>query len=82
VNKAEQLVRQADRYILGLAATYRGCWEAACRHDGLDPQCTLAVFSDENPYIPYLHRIYQQYQEALAAYQVWGYVGQRLSSCS
>lgn len=82
MSKAEQLVRQGERSILGLAVTYRRCWEDSCRHDGLDPHCVLAIFSDGNPYTPYLRRLYQQYQEALAAFAVWGYVGQRISSRS
>jgi len=30
VNQAERLVRQGGRHVLGLATTYRRCWEAAC----------------------------------------------------
>ena len=25
-------------------------WELACQHDGLDPQTSIIVFSDDNPY--------------------------------
>jgi hypothetical protein len=25
-------------------------WELACKHDGLDPQTSIIVFSDDNPY--------------------------------
>lgn len=82
MKKAEQLVRQGEHYILDLAATYRKCWEAARRYDGLNSHCVFAIFSDANPYTPYLERLCQQYQEAVAAFEVWGYVGQRISSRS
>ena len=79
MKQADQLVRQGEQYILGLAWTCRRCWEAACRHDGIDPHTTFVCFSRDNPYRPYLDRLVQEYQEALAAYLVWGYVGQRIS---
>ena len=25
-------------------------WKLACQHDGLDPQTSIIVFSDDNPY--------------------------------
>ena len=25
-------------------------WKLACEHDGLDPQTSIIVFSDDNPY--------------------------------
>jgi len=25
-------------------------WDLACQHDGLDPQSSFVVFSDDNPY--------------------------------
>lgn len=80
MNQAEQIVKQGERTLLGLATTYRRCWEDACRHDGLDPDTVFACFSPDNPYVPYLGRLFQQYQEALAAYQAWGYVGLSLTS--
>ena len=79
MKKAEQLVKQGEQFILGLAWSYRRCWEAACRHDGIDPNTPFACFSRENPYRPFLDRLSQEYQEALTAYLVWGYVGLRIS---
>jgi hypothetical protein len=79
MKQAEQLVRQGEQFILGLAWAYRHCWKAACKHDGIDPHTTLACFSSDNSYRPFLDRLFQEYQEALAAYLVWGYVGLRIS---
>lgn len=79
LKQAEQFVRQGEQAILGLACTYRRCWEAACRHDGIDPDAVFACFSPDNPYIPFLNTLFWQYQETLAASLVWGYVGQSIS---
>ena len=79
MKQAEKLVRQGEQYILGLAWACQRCWKAACRYDGIDPQTTFACFSSDNPYRPFLDRLFEQYQEALAAYLVWGYVGLRIS---
>ena len=80
MKQAERIVRQGEQTILGLASTYRKCWEAACRHDGFDPDTVFACFSPGNPYTIYLHRLFEQYQEELAAFQVWGYVGLRITT--
>lgn len=79
MKQPEKLVRQGEQYLRSLAATYRRCWQAACRYDGLDPDATCVCFSCENPYVPYLGRIFQQYQENLQAFTCWGYVGLTMS---
>ncbi len=79
MKQPEKLVRQGERYLRGLAATYRRCWQAACQYDGLDPDAAFIYFSRENPYVPYLGRILQQYQENLWAFGCWGYVGLTIS---
>jgi hypothetical protein len=42
---------------------------------------TVSLSSEKTtiPTPPYLSLIYRSYREALAAYEVWGYVGQCLS---
>jgi hypothetical protein len=30
-------------------------WELACQHDGLDPQTSIILFSDDNPYFAEEH---------------------------
>ena len=79
MTKADTLVRQGKRYLLGLAATYHACWESACRHDDIDPNAFFSAFSPENPYIPCLAKLFEQYQESRAALEVWGYVGLSIS---
>ena len=79
MNQAEKLVRQCERTLLARAATYRKCWEDARRHARLAPKTVFVHFSPDNPYVPYLGRLFEQYQEALAALKVGGYVGLRLS---
>jgi hypothetical protein len=82
MKQAERLIRQGECSILGLAATYRKCWQAACKYDGVDPDIIFVNFSRENPYVYYLDRLFNQYQEVLAAYMAWGYVGLRILSRS
>jgi hypothetical protein len=82
MKQPEKLVRQGEQYLRGLAATYRRCWQAACRYDGLDPDAAFVCFSCENPYVPYLGRIFQQYQENLQAFGCWGYVGLTIANRS
>lgn len=79
MKQAEKSVRQGEYYLRDLAATYRQCWQAACRYDGLEPDRVCVCFSHENPYVPYLGRIFQQYQENLQAFRCWGYVGVTIS---
>ncbi len=79
MKQAEKLVRQGDRHLRALVATYWQCWQAACRYDQLDPERACVCFSHENPYVPYLHRLFQQYQENLQAFTCWGYVGLTMS---
>jgi hypothetical protein len=79
MNQAEKLVRQGEQTLFALVATYRTCWQDACRYDGVDPKELFVCFSSDNPYVPYLGRLVEQYQEALAAFQAWGYVGLRIS---
>lgn len=79
MKKADQIVREGEHYLLALVATYHKCWGAACRYDGLDPDTCFACFSSDNPYVPYLNSLFQQYQENWAALTVWGYVGLRIT---
>ncbi|SRR5579883_614007 len=79
MKQPEKLVRQGEQYLRALTATYGQCWQAACRYDGLDPDAAFVCFSRENPYVPYLGRILQQYQENLQAFGCWGYVGLTIS---
>lgn len=79
MKQPEKLVRQGEQYLRGLAATYRQCWQAACQYDQLDPDEAFVCFSRENPYVPYLGGIFQQYQENLQAFTCWGYVGLTMS---
>jgi hypothetical protein len=79
MKQAEKLVRQGEQYLLDLVATYRACWQAACRYDGLESDSAFTCFSADNPYLPYLRRLFQQYRENLEAFENWGYIGLRIS---
>lgn len=78
MKQAEQVVRQGERRSLAWLI-HRRCWQDACRHDGIDPDTVFACFPPDNPYTPFLERLFLQYQEALAAFRVWGSIGLRLT---
>lgn len=79
MKQSKKLVRQGEQHLFDLAAAYRACCLPACRHEGLDSDTAFACFSLDNPYVPYLGSLFQQYQENLSAFQYWGYVSLRIS---
>ncbi|MFA5186770.1 MAG: hypothetical protein WC551_09860 [Patescibacteria group bacterium] len=72
-------VNQGLKVIAEAAAAYRSAWEAACKHDKIDPDARFVVFSDDNPYAPFIGPALQRYRETKAAYEAGGYVGLKLS---
>ena len=71
-----QVEKTGLRYVDGLLATRRKLWIEACKHDGIVPDGMFVVFSDGNPYTPFLDRVTEQLREAVEACQPGGgYVG-------
>jgi hypothetical protein len=61
--------------VAGLENTRRACWGHACRHDGIEPGSLFVVFSEGNPYVPFLERIEGQLADARSALTNFGYGG-------
>jgi len=55
-------------------------FRAACRHDDIPEDTTFAVFSDENPFVPFLERALVEYRKMAANVAVHGYEGLRIGS--
>lgn len=66
--------------VIGWANTAAAAWASACRHDGIDPEAALAVFSDDNPFAPYYYRAYATYVETMHSATVFGYAGMTTES--
>jgi hypothetical protein len=63
-----------------MMATAAACYQSALKHDGLPENTTFAVFSDDNPFVPFYEKALNQYREMAAACAAHGYVGLRVSS--
>lgn len=61
--------------IEGLHNTRRACWRHACRHDGIEETEAFALFSEGNPFVPFLAVVNRQLREAVAALFHFGYGG-------
>ena len=54
---------------------HRRAFEAACRHDGIDPSAPFVVFSDKNPFVQFVNSAWAEYCARRSEYQSGGYVG-------
>ena len=75
MDAVEKLDRLAAATVHCWAATYLRVWESACVHDGIDPASPCVVFSEGNPFAPYVERAFAQWQEARAGSRAVGYTG-------
>jgi hypothetical protein len=71
-------VKIGRQAVADAAAAYRSAWEAACKHDGIDPDSKFVVFSDDNPFVQFIDPALRHYIETRDAYQAGGYVGLNL----
>ena len=63
------------RAVHDMLLTAREVYGSALRHDGLPADTRFAVFSDDNPFVPFYERAMGQYQEMAQACAAHGYVG-------
>lgn len=63
-----------------MLATAVAAYRAACKHDGIVPVegVRFAVFSPDNPYVPFVDKAFRQYQEMAANVAAHGYEGLRV----
>ncbi len=65
-------------YIAGLRATCKAVYQSALKHDGMPSDTKFAVFSDDNPFVPYHDKAMSELWAAMREYQAGGYVGLRI----
>ena len=76
----ERMNMGGQAYIAGLANTAKALWVKACEHDGIPPDSSFVVFSDDNPWVPLRDKAMRGYWAAKREYQAGGYVGLRIQN--
>ena len=75
-----KLNKQGQDYIEGLRQAVRQLWTTMCEADGIPPESTFVVFSDETnrKYQSFYNSALTQLREATSQYRAGGYVGLRI----
>jgi len=84
---AKRSLRFVERERLGsiaamddILAVASSAYRAACKHDEMPEDTVFAVFSDDNPFMPYIGRALDQYREMASNVAAHGYEGLRIGS--
>jgi len=72
-------VRPGLKAIQGMRNTWISAYKAACKHDGIPEDSKFSVFSDDNPFVPFVNKAYEEYCTMKREYQSGGYVGLTIS---
>jgi hypothetical protein len=65
-------------YIADLQATVRQIYQSACKHDGLPEDTKFAIFSKDNPFVPFYEKAISQSRDAMREYSEHGYCGMQI----
>ncbi len=76
----EQINKSGRDYIEGLRATAAQLWRLACEHEGVPPESSFVVFSDDNRAAVLLDSARRMLSEARRQYAAGGYVGLRIEA--
>ena len=68
-------VKPALRIIEGVRQAWLSAYKSACRHDGISEDSKFTIFSNDNPFVPFVDRAYEQYCEMKKQYNAGGYIG-------
>ena len=75
----EDIEQAGFDHIADVRQAIRQLWVKMCEHDGIDPNASFVLFSDDNPYTPFYNNAMKELQEAKAAHVPGGgYVGLRI----
>lgn len=69
---------RGKQYLADLRWNWQAIYARACKHDGIMPGARCAVFSNDNPFVPFLDRAASEFFQAVREYQAGGYIGLRL----
>lgn len=72
-------VRPGLKAIQGMKSTWAAAYKSACKHDSIPENSKFTVFSDENPFVPFVDKAYQKYCSMISEYKAGGYVGLTIS---
>ena len=73
-------VKPALRAIQGMKDTWAAAYQSACKHDNIPSNSKFTVFSDNNPFTPFVDKAYTEYCNMIAEYQTGGYVGLKMEA--
>lgn len=71
-------VRGGLKEIQAIRNTWRAAYQSALRHDGMPEDTNFAVFSADNPFVPYAEKAYSELCRMIEEYRAGGYVGLRI----
>ena len=71
-------VKPALRAIDGMKNTWVAAYKAACKHDGIPEDSKFSIFSDDNPFVPFVDKVYQEMCAMITEYKAGGYVGLKI----
>jgi hypothetical protein len=72
-------IKPALKAIEGMRQTWLSAYKAACKYEDITEDAKFVIFSDDNPFLPFIDRAYIQYCEMKLEYQAGGYVGLSLT---
>jgi len=68
-------VRPGLKAIQGMKNTWAAAYKSACKHDGIPEDSKFSVFSDDNPFVPFVDKAFQEMCAMMTEYKAGGYVG-------
>lgn len=72
----------SQKAVLDARDVYHRVWFSACNYDDIPVNSSFVVFSEDNPFVFYVDKAYQELIKRIAEYQNGGYVGLRISGCT
>ena len=72
----------SQKAVLDARDVYHRVWFSACNYDDIPVNSSFVVFSDDNPFVFYVNKAYQELISRISEYQNGGYVGLRISGCT
>jgi hypothetical protein len=63
------------QFLEDLLLTCKSAFEAACKHDGIPSDTKFAVFSKDNPFVPFVNSGMAEYMQAKQDFFNLGYCG-------
>lgn len=72
----------SQKAVLDAREVYHRVWFSACNYDDIPVNSSFVVFSEDNPFVFYVNKAYQELIKRIVEYQNGGYVGLKISGCT